>query len=314
MPSIQYGSVVCERNGDESVLDALLRSGIAVAHSCKAGVCGSCLMRATPASAIPAKAQAGLKDAWRANGYFLACVCHPEQDLIAGPVGDEARVAVSIASLHQLSASVLRVRLVSESPFEYRPGQYITLFRDDGLARSYSIASLPAEGVLELHVRLLPNGRMGQWLASGAAIGAEMHIQGPSGECFYLDGREDQPLLLAGTGTGLAPLYGIARDALRLSHRAPVHLFHGAATAEGLYLEEELRGLAATHENFHYTPTVLATDGPIDRAILNQFPKLNGWRAFLCGDPSIVQSLKRKLFLAGAALNDIHADAFLPSV
>src|SRR5690348_13526893 len=104
MPRIQYGSAVCERQENESVLDALLRSGVAIPHSCKAGVCGSCLMRAALPSAIPAKAQAGLKDAWRANGYFLACICHPEQDLLAGPVGDEARVAVSIASLHQLSA------------------------------------------------------------------------------------------------------------------------------------------------------------------------------------------------------------------
>jgi NAD(P)H-flavin reductase/ferredoxin len=313
MPTVEYDGITCEVREGESVLDLLLRVGVAVPHSCKAGSCGSCLMQASTPQAIPAQAQVGLKDAWKASGYFLACVCHPEVDLVAGPVGGEARVSATIASLDRLTDSVLRVRLVSESPFEYRPGQYITLFRSDGLARSYSIASLPGEGVLELHVRVLPNGRMSQWLANKASAGTGLDIQGPSGECFYLTGREDQPLLLAGTGTGLAPLYGIARDALRRGHRGPIHLFHGAATAAGLFLQRELELLAAAHSNFFYTPTLLDSDGPIDKAILARFPKLAGWRAYLCGDPAIVQSFKKKMFLAGAALGDIHADAFLPS-
>ena len=317
MPTVEYAGTTCELQENESVLDGLLRAGESIPYSCKSGNCGSCLMQATTREAVPARAQLGLKDAWKAAGYFLACVCHPAQDLIATAVGAETKIAAAIVSLDRLSDTVLRVRLITESPFEYRAGQYLTLLRD-GLARSYSIASLPTDGAIELHVRLLPNGRMGQWLASEARphrLGsAELHVQGPSGDCFYLRGREDQTLLLAGTGTGLAPLYGIARDALRHGHRGPVQLFHGAATAAGLYLQQELAALAHAHENFIYTPTVLATDGPIDQAVLTRFPKLQGHRAFLCGDPAIVQSLKRKLFVGGAALNDIHADAFLPSV
>jgi hypothetical protein len=69
-----------------------------------------------------------------------------------------------------------------------------------------------------------------------------------------------------------------------------------------------------------YTPTVLngeAADGcevgSIDQVVLRRFPKLTGWRGFLCGDPTLVQSLKKKLFLCGMASCDIHADAFVPS-
>ena len=98
----------------------------------------------------------------------------------------------------------------------------------DGLARSYSIASLLTDDSLELHVRVLPEGRMSQWLASTARVGHADGDPGPSGDCFYTAGREDQPLLLAGTGTGLAPLFGIARDALRqgIAPRAPVPRRH----------------------------------------------------------------------------------------
>jgi NAD(P)H-flavin reductase/ferredoxin len=326
MPKLDYAGVSCELQENESVLDGLLRVGVSVPYSCKAGTCGSCLMRAANPAVLPARSQNGLKDSWRANGYFLACVCVPDQDLQAAPVGAEARTTATITAIDSLSDSVLRVRLMTETPFEYRAGQYITVLRETGhgqtLARSYSLASLPSEGSLELQIRILPNGQMSQWLAGSdsankAAPGAEVQIQGPSGDCFYLPNADPtrlaQPLILAGTGTGLAPLYGIARDALAQGHTGPIHLFHGAATTAGLYLQEALEKLAAIHANFTYTPTVLATDGPIDQAVLTRFPKPAGHQAFLCGDPAIVQSLKKKLYLAGASLNDLHADAFLPS-
>jgi len=218
------------------------------------------------------------------------------------------------------------VGLVTDAPFEYRAGQYITLFRPDGLARSYSLASVPTEnetGELELHVRLIPGGAMSEWLSREAHPGASVAIQGPSGNCFYLPGQPDEPLLLAGTGTGLAPLYGIARDALRHGHRGPVLLFHGALDPGGLYLQQELLAMEALHPNFAYVRSVLRSPeqkgvdclevGPLDACVLARLPKLDGWKAYLCGDPAIVNLLRKKIFLAGAASRSIYADAFLPS-
>jgi ferredoxin-NADP reductase len=140
-----------------------------------------------------------------------------------------------------------------------------------------------------------------------------VRVMGPSGDCFYTSGKPEQPLLLAGTGTGLAPLYGIVRDAIDQGHTGPIHLFHGALNENGLYHRDELTALAKQHANFRYTPSVFETDGPLDKAILGQYPKPAGMRAFLCGDPTLVAMMKRKLFLAGMALGDIHADAFLPA-
>ncbi len=313
MPRVEYQGTAVDVQEGETVLDALLRRGLPISHSCRAGVCGSCLLKAAAQTPPPAAAQAGLKDAWRASGYFLACLCRLESDLVAAPAGDEARVPAVISALERLTDSVLRVRLETRAPFEYRAGQFVALLREDGLARSYSVASLPSEGMLEMHVRILPGGQMSQWLATQARVGQALSVQGPSGECFYVPGREEQPLLLAGTGTGLAPLYGIARDAIAQGHRGPIRLFHGVVNTAGLYLGDELAGMAAQTPNFSYTLATLAADGPLDALILNTHPSLKHWRAYLCGDPTLVQSLRKKVFLAGASLNDIHADAFLPS-
>ncbi|MBL8179114.1 MAG: 2Fe-2S iron-sulfur cluster binding domain-containing protein [Bryobacterales bacterium] len=306
-----------ERRDGESVLDALLRCGVEVSHSCKAGSCGACMMRAT-GGAVPEKAQAGLKDTWKARGYFLSCACTPDGDLAVATAEADTQTPARVVDLELVSGDVMRVRLRCEGEFDFRAGQYLTLRTAAGVARSYSIASLPEDGVVELHVRLLAGGRMSEWLRSEARAGDGVAVQGPAGDCFYLPGDVEQPLLLAGTGTGLAPLYGIVRDALRSGHRGPVRLFHGALRVEGLYLREELRRLAALHENFEYVAAVLAGEGPdvevgeMDGVILRRIPDLKGWRGYVCGDPPLVQKLKKKLFLSGMAMRDIHADAFLP--
>ena len=95
--------------------------------------------------------------------------------------------------------------------------------------------------------------------------------------------------------------------------------FMALSTAAGLYLVEELRRLANRHSHLEYTPAVLngiesdgIAVGPIDQVVLKRFPKLSGWRGYICGDPELVKSLKKKLFLSGMASRDIYSDAFLP--
>jgi NAD(P)H-flavin reductase/ferredoxin len=319
MPRLSYEGQIVPAAENESVLDALLRSGIEVSHSCKAGACGSCLMRAAEGS-VPVAAQAGLKESWKAQGYFLACLCRPETDLAVTAVGEDARLAATITALTPLSSDVMQVRMRCDATIHFRAGQYVSIMREGGLARSYSIASLPEDGELVLHVRRIAGGQMSGWLHDGARVGERVTVLGPSGECFYVPGKEEQPILLIGTGTGLAPLYGIVRDALRHRHRGPIHLFHGALHRGGLYLVDELRRLAGMHSHLEYTPTVLngheeegVAVGSIDQVVLQRFPKLGGWRGYVCGDPTLVKILKKKLFLSGMASRDIYSDAFLPA-
>lgn len=319
MPSVKYEGESYQLEPGESVLECLLRNRIAISSMCRAGACQSCLMR-TDSPHLPAKSQQGLKETLKARGYFLACVCRPETDLEVYDGASELRVGASIQAIDSLGARVLRVRLQCDNALDYKAGQYITLLREDGLARSYSLASLPNEELLELHVRLIPNGKMSSWLEREARIGDRVTVQGPAGNCFYTPGRPEQPLLLVGTGTGLAPLYGIARDALLHGHTGSIHFLHGALNPAGLYLVDELQRMVSEHPNFCYTPNVMegrAEDGyeigSIDRIVQIKYPKTKGLRAYLCGDPQIVQTLKKQLFLGGAAFNDILADAFLPS-
>ncbi len=321
MPNIEFeGNVYAAREG-ETVLSCLERHGHAIPSSCRSGVCHSCIMRKTRGG-LPASSQRGLKAAHQAQGFFLACQCVPEEDLSIVRAADATgRAIATLVRTERLNHRVLRVFLAPTSSLDYFPGQFVNLVRPDGLVRSFSLASVPAlEGELELHVALVPGGQMSGWLHNAAKPGESMTVQGPLGSCFYTPGSPEQPLLLLGTGTGLAPLWGILRDALNQGHSGPIHLFHGAARADDLYLVDDLRNLERATENFHYHPCTRDEDGgrgftrgSVDDAALGSFPQLKGWRVFLCGNPDLVRQTQRKAFLAGANMGDIHADAFLPA-
>lgn len=319
MPEITYNGRAYPLAPGESVLACLMRHGAAIPSSCQAGACQSCLMRAIEGKP-PEKAQVGLKESLRRQGYFLACIARPETDLaIALPDEAALQVPAVVADRAMLSADVLRLRLRAEAPLACAGGQFVSIVRPDGLIRPYSVASLPdVDGYLELHVRRTPNGQMSNWLFDEVRVGDRVQIRGPGGDCFYLTESPQPPLLLAGTGTGLAPLVAILRDALRHGHRAPILLVHGALNLDGFYLVEMLQDLAAVHENVTYLrcmPDGLPGEGleigAFEEIVLRRVTNPADWRMYLCGHPDLVFGLRRRLFLAGASLKRIHSDAFL---
>ncbi len=306
----------------ESVLDCLTRHGHDIPSSCHSGVCQTCMMRAVNGNP-PAEAQTDLKATLAAQNYFLACSCKPKSDLEVVLAGSEVvqRVTARIVDKQTLNQEIVKISLRCQQPFTYQPGQFLNVFRRDGLSRSYSIASIPQENeTIDLHVRKLEGGQMSTWLHDELAIDDELDVSGATGDCFYVPGDPSQNLLLVGTGSGLAPLWGILRDALARGHHGTIHLFHGSHSVVGLYLIDELRTLTQHHENFHYTPCVSSDDVPegftpgrADQVALKQYPKLDGWRIYLCGHPEMVAVLKRRAFLSGASLQDIYADPFVIS-
>lgn len=318
--SVTFKERSIELADGESILDGLARQNITVPSSCRSGVCQSCLMRATDGS-VPPESQTALKPTQRERGFFLACQCVPQSNVTVTlpDEHDQMRYDARIVELKNIASQLTRVRLAVPSGYQFKSGQYVRVYRD-GKTRCYSIASLPREGFLELHVRHYPNGLFSTWLSEEAREGDALSISEACGTSFYVSEKPKQPILMVATGSGLAPLWGIMRDALEQGHAGDIHVFHGSHHREGLYYRDELADLAARHESLHYYACVSGelTDktifqGRADDLALERFPKLNGWRLFLCGNPNMVNTLKRKAFLAGASLQDILADPFIDS-
>ncbi len=318
MPSITYGGQSYQCKEHESVLDCLTAHDVSIPSSCHAGLCQTCLMQAVTGK-VPEAAQIGLKPTLAAQNYFLACACFPGQDIEAKlPGAGVGKYSAVVVDINPLNADIVCLELSLVTKLKYKPGQFINLHKDTVTARSYSLASVPEiDEHLHLHIRKLPDGNVSPWVHHALKVGDSVDISDANGNCFYIADDPDQNLLLIGTGSGLAPLYGIIRDALTQGHRGAIKLYHGSKTAESLYMSKELRALALRHPNFVYTPCVSAHSAPQGYAsgrahdvAIKENPDLSGWRVFLCGHPEMVSSGKKLAFFAGASMHDIHSDPF----
>ena len=317
MPKVIFGGQSYEC-GELSVLDCLTAQGVHVPSSCRSGVCQTCMMQVVSGS-VPENAKSGLKDTLAAQNYFLPCICHPQEDIeVALPDVAVGKLQAQVSGVEYLNADILGIKLKPSRPFEYKAGQFINFFKDDTTSRSYSLASVPAlEDELFLNVRKVPNGLVSGWIFDHLKAGNTVTISEALGDCFYVPGKPEQSILLIGTGSGLAPLYGILRDAIRNGHSGKIKLYHGSYNIDGFYLVAELRNLAQTYSNFSYFRCVSEGEAPegyisgmVHEVALKDNPDLSGWRVFLCGHPEMVKSAQQKTFFAGASMRDIFADPF----
>ena len=305
---------------EETVLDALLRHGLSASFSCRQGVCQSCIIRAVNGRPDDQSTRE-LKDTLAAQGYFLSCQCKPKNDLeLALNDSLNTIVAATVVDKTLLSQTVLRLRLKPATEFTYFSGQFVNLHTPSGDIRSYSLASLPYEDdFLEMHVRRIENGKVSSWIHDGLKLGDSLKISSPHGNCFYLSDDPSIPMLLVGTGSGLAPLYGVVRDALSRGHSGEISLYHGSALRNGLYLTEELRTLTLSYDNFKYYPCLSQQDdsqkdcffGRANDIALKEHKHLADYKIYLCGHPEMVKSAKKKAYIQMADLANIYSDPFV---
>lgn len=317
MSAVVFEDTSVELQEGESVLEGLLRQGFDIPNGCRAGACQSCMMVAAEGK-IPEQASKGLSPAQSKLNYFLSCQCHPEEALKVSRCSEAlGTIKGKVIEKEFLNDAVLRLRLSAD--LDYLPGQYVTLWKDDNLARSYSLASHNSEeAFLEFHIKCVTDGAFSGWVANEVSVGDEIGIQGPLGTCVYT-ASSDQPLLLAGIGTGLAPLYGILKDAMQSGHTGAIDLVVAGKSDSSFYLVDELQAIAAEYSNvtLHWLAQELETsnsvfhEADVYQYVSQKFADMKGYKVFLCGAESFVKKLRKKCFLAGAGMSDIAADVFL---
>ncbi len=302
-----------------TVLEGLEHAGIAAPSSCRAGACQFCMMRVVDGP-IPPHSQDGLKESLKKTGHFLTCVSRPLAPFSCESANVAAfRGAAVIQEIRPIGPDIARVRFARPAGFDFTPGQFVTVRREDGLGRSYSIASRAAQrDHFDLHVHRVVNGRMSGWLHRDARPGDTLRMEGPKGDCCYYPGSPDQPLTLVGTGTGMAPLVAIAEDALLQGHRGSITIYQGALREDRLYLVQEIQAMAAAHPNVRYVRCVLGGPasegihvGDLESLVASGIEAPARRRAYLCGDPGTVRRLKKCLFLKGLSMSRLHADPFV---
>lgn len=236
------------------------------------------------------------------------------------PSQSQITTEAEVVEVQWLAKQVYRLMVTAD--ISYIPGQYMTLWKDDQIGRSYSIASLPnKDNLIEFHIKHITNGAFSDW-AHQLKPGQKIRIQGPIGECCYANDAPEAPMILIGTGTGLAPLYGILQDAISHGHQGKIYLFTGAFNTDTLYYIDELKKLETEWPQLDLQlcvlkdsddrPDIVALDA-LDKVVLASDLPLKTAHIYLCGAPDIIEVLRKQLFLKGASFQRIHADIFVPS-
>lgn len=313
----------------ETLLEAALRTGLNLPHSCKGGHCSACRARLLGGRVhYPLGRPLGLMPDEEREGLVLLCQAHPASDAlelevreIAPPAPDVLvkSVPCRIERMRQLTPDVMAVflRLPRNEPFHFVAGQYVDVMLPQNRRRSFSIANPPHDAeFIELHVRRVANGEFTQQLFSGIREQTLLRIEGPLGQFWF---REDspRPALMIGGGTGYAPLRAMLRRLLERGRPRSLHLYWGVQREEDLYEDEQLRNWCAEHPHLRYTPVLsdprsgwTGRRGLVHDAALEDHPDISRFDVYASGPPAMVEAVRREYIGRGLPVEQLFFDSF----
>lgn len=308
-----------------NLLETLRAHEVPISYSCMAGRCGTCRCKVVSGQLFETGRESKITNPGE-DDYILACTsvltesCEieiPEPDEV---VTHPARIIKATVTAIEAATHDIRIlRLRPAKPLSFSPGQYATLQFTPEHIRPYSMACLCTDEELVFHVRRVPDGRVSSYVFDELKPGDAVRISGPLGTA-YLRTRHEGPMLCVAGGTGLAPILSILRGAIDAGMTNPIHLYFGVRSPQDVYGLDELKALQAAHTNLTLH-IVVTTDehgsglrtGLVTEAIAQDISNVDGWRAYVCGAPPMVEATATLLKQCGIAPQQCYADAFYAS-
>ena len=309
-----------------NLLEALRANDVPISYSCMAGRCGTCRCKVVSGSVIETGREAKITNPGE-GGYVLACTSVlTESCAIEIPEPDEivthpARIIkATVTAIEDATHDIKVIRLKPAKPLSFSPGQYATLQFTPDHVRPYSMASLCTDGELEFHVRRVPDGRVTGYLFNELKVGDAVRVAGPLGTA-YLRTRHEGPMLCVAGGTGLAPILSILRGTIDAGMANPVYVYFGVRSPQDIYGLEQLQVLQTALPSLKVEVIVTTDDdqgsgkriGLVTDAIAHDISDFQGWRAYVCGAPPMVEATAALLKQRGIQEQHVYADAFYAS-
>jgi ferredoxin-NADP reductase len=204
----------------------------------------------------------------------------------------------------------------------------VRLVAEDGYQaqRSYSIASAPEDGHVELTIERIENAEVSPYLCDVLRPGDGVEVRGPIGGYFVWSAARDGPVLLVAGGSGIVPLMSMLRHRARASAdvraRAPARLLYSARSVDDVIYRSELEALELT-TGVRVALTITrdpARDWSgyrrrIDRAMLEEvaWPSSDRPVAFVCGPTPLVESVASWLVELGYDASRVRTERFGPT-
>jgi len=232
------------------------------------------------------------------------------------------RLADVVTVTHNVKTFRFRPPAGGPMPFEYVPGQFLTLHlapRGVPTKRAYTIASTPTwRDRIEITVKREDQGVVSRWLHDELRVGEEVEVEAPNGT-FVFSGREVDSVVLIGGGIGMTPMMSVVRYLTETLWSGKVYLLLGFRAPRDFMFREELAELEARNPNLSVTVAMSRPGdepwggavGRIDAALLvSAVPGLATQRAHICGPPAMMDAVKTALRRLGVPDGQIRTEAF----
>ena len=250
--------------GSDSLLEAALRSGLALDYGCSSGNCGLCKAKVVSGQVKKTRPHDYvLTEADKNTGCILMCSNTAVTDLVveaheAGGVHDIPlqRVAVRVKRVAPLDDEMMLVHLQTPrtNRLRFLAGQYVTLgLANNSLVADHPVASCPCDDRnLEFHVRRLPGNAFSDYVFTSLRATDVVTVEGPKGE-FVFDDDSHRSAIFIACDTGFAPIKSLIEHAMAVDVAESIYLYW-IATDGRHYLHNLARSWADALDSFHYTP------------------------------------------------------------
>lgn len=255
--------------GNDSILEAALRSGLALNYGCSNGNCGLCKAKVVSGEVQKIRPHDySFTAAEKAQGYVLLCANTAITDLVieateAGGVQDIPfqEIDTQVKKIERLGGdiAILTLQTPRSKRLRFLAGQHALLGIATDLAATYPLASCPCDDRnLQFHIRRNDGKAFSNHVHKILRRSDSVKLQGPQG-IFLLNEDSHRPIIFIAYETGFAPIKSLIEHAMALDTAEHMHLYWLAEGGDGHYLSNLCRSWADALDNFDYTPLIVST-------------------------------------------------------
>jgi CDP-4-dehydro-6-deoxyglucose reductase len=304
-------------DGNESILEAAVRSGLRLNYGCASGNCGECKARLVSGEVYRLREHDYvLSEREKQMGYLLTCSHTAVTDLQleaaeAHSPADlpEQEIQAQIRKLEPQSGGLmlLHVQTPRTNTLRFMAGQRARLRLGNGLTRELPIASCPCNGR-----NLLFTVRQGDDDFSKAVFETltprqSVTLTGPYGD-FVLAEDATEPAVFIALEDGIAPIKSLIEHAVSIDSIEAFHLYWSVPAPRLHDHQPWCRALRETLDNFAYTPLVDAACDDLLALLEADLEDLQGLRYYVAGPVSAVSAVTDALLAAGVSRGRIAAE------
>ncbi|WP_462321058.1 2Fe-2S iron-sulfur cluster-binding protein [Halochromatium sp.] len=304
-------------DGNESILEAAVRSGLRLNYGCASGNCGECKARLITGEVYRLREHDYvLSEREKQMGYLLTCSHTAVTDLQleaaeAHSPADlpEQEIQAHIRKLEPQDEGLMLVHVQTPrtNTLRFMAGQRARLRLTDGPEQELPIASCPCNGR-----NLLFSVRRGDDAFSKAVFETlsarqSVTLTGPYGD-FVLAEDATEPAVFIALGDGIAPVKSLIEHAVSIDSIEAFHLYWSVPALQMHYHQPWCRALRDTLDNFAYTPLVDAACDDLLALLESDLEDLKTARYYVAGPSSAIEAVAEVLSRAGVASERIATE------